>query len=76
MEFEQQQLNFLPRLCPECSTRIRQKMEIWLFKPPKNRQREKIFHEVLASGCFGSTSCAKNFDSSELALPALSTCRR
>jgi hypothetical protein len=41
-------------------------MEIWLFKPPKNRQREKMFHEVLASGCFGSTSCAKNFDSSEL----------
>jgi hypothetical protein len=43
------------------------KMEIWLARRLKNRQREKIFHEVFASGCFGNTSGAKNFDSSELA---------
>jgi hypothetical protein len=64
----EQQLNFLPRLCPEYALRLSQKVGILVFDRPKNRQREKIFHEVLASGCFGNTSCAKNFDSSELPL--------
>jgi hypothetical protein len=43
-----------------------QKMEIRLFQLPQNRQREKIIHDAFASGCFGSASCAKNCDSSEL----------
>jgi hypothetical protein len=41
-------------------------MENWLFNRPKERQREKIVHDVFVSGCFGATSCAKNRDSSEL----------
>ncbi len=60
----------LPRLCPECSSHLRQKMESWLFKRSKNRQREKIFHDVFANGCFGSISSAKNFGSSELVTPS------
>ena len=57
---------FLPRLCPECSSRLLQKMENWLFNRPKDYQREKIFDDVFVNGCFGGTSCAKNFRSSEL----------
>jgi hypothetical protein len=41
-------------------------MENWLFNRPKERQREKIVHDVFVSGCFSATSCAKNRDSSEL----------
>ena len=41
-------------------------MGSWFFSRPKNRQREKIFHDVFANGCFGSISSAKNFGSSEL----------
>jgi hypothetical protein len=46
-------------------------MENWLFNRPKERQREKIVHDVFVSGCFGATSCAKNRDSSELGLVQL-----
>ena len=69
IEFElESQLNFYHDYARNTQGDGGQRVAIEGFDRPKNCQREKIFHGVLVSGGFGNTSCAKNFDSSELSL--------
>jgi hypothetical protein len=62
----EQQLNFYHGYARNARAQLSLKVRAWLLNKPKNRQREERIHDVFVSGCYGRTSCAKNWDSSAL----------